>query len=65
LEQAGNQPVQARDDVERRILEMHAAGASSRQIEQAVFGHTGGAAYDTVKTVIGRATTTTKQVLPA
>lgn len=51
--------VSPQDSQAERIREMHASGASMRQIETAIFGYTGGRANETVKAVIGRATTTT------
>lgn len=40
------------DDIPVRIRAMHAEGASLNQIQQAVFGYTGGKAYSTVKQVL-------------
>ncbi len=57
--QVSRADTQNEGDQTERIREMHASGASMRQIETAIFGYTGGKANETVKAVIGRATTTT------
>jgi hypothetical protein len=48
------QLVSSLSDESLKIIEMHQAGFSGNEIQRAVFGHTGGAAYDKVSELVRR-----------
>jgi hypothetical protein len=52
------------DDQAATIRKMHSEGASLNSIQREVFGYTGGAAFEAVKTALGDTTTTTGSDTP-